>query len=96
MALVDIEKEKLEGRANEFDRSLGNYRGYNYSIDPYYFYLEDMPKSIVLSSLPHYSADYSKAFDKLKRALCILIFFIFMFSHWHLFEMYVQVYDKIL
>ena len=55
-----------------------------------------MPRSTVLSNLPHYSADYSKAFDKLKRALCIIIVFIFMFSYLHLFEMHGQVYDKLL
>jgi len=55
-----------------------------------------MPKSIVLLSLPHYFADYSKAFDKLKRALRIIIVFIFMFSYQQLFELYGQVYDKLL
>ena len=29
LGLMDIKKEQLEGRANELDRSLSNYRGYN-------------------------------------------------------------------
>jgi len=62
LGLVDIEKEKLERRANEVtdpkdDRSLGNYGGYNHSINSYDFFLKDMPRSIALSSLLHYSAD---------------------------------------
>ena len=96
VGLVDIEKEQVEGRANGFDRSIGNYRRYNRFINSYYFYVEDMPKSIVLSSLPYYSIDYSKAFDKLKRALCIIIVFVFMFSYKHLFELHEQAYDKLL
>ena len=32
LGLVDIEKEQLEGRSNEFDKSLRNYRGYNLSL----------------------------------------------------------------
>ena len=63
---MDIEKEQLEERTNEFDRSLSNYRGHNHSINFNYFYLEDIPRSIVLLNLPNYSIDYSKAFDKLK------------------------------
>ena len=61
---VDIEKEQLEGRANEFDKSLVNYRRYNRSISYCNFYQEDRPRSIALSSVPHYSVDYSKIFDK--------------------------------
>ena len=59
-------------------------------------YLEDMSKSIVLLSFPHYFVDYSKALDKLKRALCIIIEFMFMFSYLHWFEMPAQTYDKLL
>ena len=35
---VDIEKEQLEGKTDEFDKSLGNYRRYNRSISYCYFY----------------------------------------------------------
>ena len=55
LGLVGIEKKQPEERVNEFGRSLGNYKAYNPFIDFYYFYLEGMPRSIVLSSLPHYS-----------------------------------------
>jgi len=85
---VDIEKEQLKGSANEFDGSIANYRGYNCSINSYYFNLEDMSKSIDLPSLPYYSVDYSKAFDKLKRVICIVIVFIFMFSYLHSFKLH--------
>ena len=96
LSLVDMEKEQLERKTNEFDRSLGNYRGYNHCINSYYFYLEHMLRSIVLLSLPHYSANHIKAFNKLKKALFIIIVFIFIFSYLDLFEMHVQVYDKLL
>jgi len=46
LGLMDIEKEQLEGRLSEFDRSLGNYREYNCSINSFDFYLGDMPRSI--------------------------------------------------
>ena len=36
---VDIKTEQLNGMANEFDRFLGNYRGYNPSIDPRVLYM---------------------------------------------------------
>ena len=73
LVLMHIEKEQLEGRVNEFDRSLGNYRAYNCSIDSYNFYIKDMPRSIVLLSLPHHSTDYSKTFDKLQRHYALLL-----------------------
>ena len=67
-------------------RSLVNYRLYNHSINSYYLYLEDMTRSIILPSLPHYSVDYSMAFDKLKRTLCIIVVAIFphLNERWHL------------
>jgi len=66
LGLMDIVKDQLEGKDNEFDRPLDNSGAYNHSINSYYFYLEDIPRSIVLLNLPNYSIDYSKAFDKLK------------------------------
>jgi len=52
--LVDIEKEQLERGTIEFDSSLGNSRWYSCSINSYDFYLEELPKSIVVSSLDYY------------------------------------------
>ena len=68
---MDMKKEQLEGKANDLDRSLGDYGWYNRYINSYDFYLEDLYRSIALSSLHYYSSDYSNAFDKLNRALCI-------------------------
>ena len=99
MGLVDIVVEELQENVSKLSRSLGN-RGYNPSIDPYHCYSEDMPLSIILSSLPHYSVDYFKTFDKLKSALCISI--AFTFSYLHFCKMYeleckmcAQEYDKL-
>jgi len=69
--LRNIGKERPERRVNELDRSLGDYRGYNRSIGSYYFYLDNISKSIVLSSRPCYFVYYSKIFDRLKRELCM-------------------------
>jgi len=85
--------EELEGNVSKFGRSLGS-RGHKPSVDPCHFYLEDMPKSIVLSSLSHCSISYSKAFDKLKRALRTIV--VFTFCYMHFSKMYAQEYDKLL
>ena len=87
--------EKSLRNANNLDGSLDNCSRYNPSIDSHYFYPKDMFRNIILSSLPHYFADYSKAFDKIKRALHISVVFILMFSCLHFLKMYVQEYDKL-
>jgi len=78
--VVDILMQELQGNVSKCSRSLCS-KWYSHSFECYYFYLEDMPKSIVLSSLPHYSIGYSKAFDKLKGALCIIVVFTFSYLH---------------
>jgi len=62
-SIVDTMIEKLQWNVNKFNTSYGNYRWYNPSIKPYYFCLQDMPRSSVLLSSPYCSADYSKVFD---------------------------------
>jgi len=46
-----------------------------------------MPRSVILPNFPYCYIDYSKAFDNLKRELCLIVEFIFMFSYLLLFEM---------
>ena len=42
------------------------------------------------------STYYPKAFEKLKRVLCIIVVIIFIFSYLHLFGRHLQAYDKLL
>ena len=47
LSLVGIKVERVEGRVNEFYRSLGNYKWFNSFIDPYWLCLENMPKEVI-------------------------------------------------
>jgi len=49
--------------------SVGYFRGYDPSIDPYYTCLGDLPKKIMWTTFFNPSDDFSKAFDKVKRIL---------------------------
>ena len=42
MRLVDIEDNRLEGRVNEFYRSLGKYKWFNSLTDPYWLCLRKL------------------------------------------------------
>jgi len=49
-----------------FYESICEIRGYHPSFDPYYAYLEDMPKKVICSTFLDHAFDISMAFDKFK------------------------------
>jgi len=90
VGLVDIENDQLDGRVNEFYKSLGNHKWFSSLTDTYWLCLEDMPMKVMWTSLSHCFSDFLKAFDELKRAFAIVIAFLC------LFEMHAEAYDKLL
>ena len=86
----------LEGNEVDCYKSLGTFRGYDPFLDPYRLYLEGMPGKIMLIFAFDYSADFSKAFDKFRRALVNFLRFIFECFYLHLSELHAQVFDKLL
>jgi len=75
---------------------LGTFRGYDPSLDPYSLYLGSMPAKIMLPFAFDHSNDFSRAFDKFRRALTIMSRFLFKCSYSHSSELYAQVFDKLL
>ena len=63
----------LHGDVFDCIESLGIFRGYNPSLNPYSLYLESMPLKIMLITAFNFFTDFSKAFDKFKRALMIIL-----------------------
>jgi len=59
------------GNVVDYFESLGSSRGYAPFLDPYGQYLEDMPRKIMFTIAFDHSNDFSKAFDKFRRALII-------------------------
>jgi len=76
--------------------SLGTFRGYNPSLDPYSLYLENMPLKIMFITVFTSFTDLSKTFDKFRRALVIISAFLFKCSYSHSSEFHAQVFDKLL
>ena len=79
-----------------FHESLGDFRGYNPSLDPYYAHLEDMPSNIEWTTFFDYYFDFSMTFDKFKRELTLFAISLLVFSYLHHFEMHAQAHDKLL
>jgi len=52
--------------------SLGAFREYNLSLDPYSLNIKNMPEKIILTIAFDYSTSFSKAFDKSTRTLTII------------------------
>jgi len=80
MSLVnhhDMLKENLV----DCPESLGTFRGYDPSLDPYRLYLETMPAKIISTTVFNFSTDFSKAIDKFSRALTVIPIFMFKCSH---------------
>jgi len=88
--------DMLEGNEVECVESLGNFRGYDPSLNPYSLYLGNLPMKIMYTIAFDHSHDFSKAFDKLRRALTIISSFMFKCSYLHSFELHAQVFDKLL
>jgi len=76
--------------------SLGTFRGYDPSFDPYSSYLGSMPVKIMLTTKFNFFTDFSKAFDKFRRALTIISAFLLKYSYLHPSELHAQVFDKLL
>jgi len=79
-----------------YHESLGNIRGYNASLDPYYTYLEDVPRKIMWSTLFHHAFDFFMAFDEFKRPLTLFAQSFLVFSSSHNFKIHATTYDKLL
>jgi len=86
----------LEGNEIDCLDSLGTLRGYDPSLDPYILYLGSMPAKIMLTTTFNFFADFSKAFDKFKRALTLIPAFLFKCSYLHWSELHAQTFDKLL
>ena len=79
-----------------FPESLGNIRGYNSSLDPYYAYLEDAPRKIMWSTFFDNTFDFSMAFSKFMRPLTFFASSFVVLSYLLHLEIHVVTYDKLL
>ena len=85
----------LQGKEVDCIESLRTFRGYDPSLDPYSLYIGNMPVKILFSITFNHSTDFLKACDKFKRALTIVLEFIFKCSYSHSSELYARVFDKL-
>jgi len=85
----------LEGNEIDCMESLGTFRGYDPSLDPYNLYLENMPVKILFTIAFNHSKDFSKAWHTFKRAL-IISQFMFKCFYLHPSELRAQVFVKLL
>jgi len=95
MPSVDFH-DMLQGDVFDCRDSLDAFRGYNLSFDPYHLYLESVPLKIIFITAFHSFIDFSKAFDKFKRALTIISAFLFKCFYSHTSELHAQMFDKLL
>jgi len=86
----------LEGKTVDYTESLSTFRGYDPSLDTYILYPGNMLAKIMLKVAFNHSTNFSKAFNKFRRALIIISRFIFKFSYLHSSELHAQVHDKLL
>jgi len=84
----------LEGNGVDYLESLGTFRGYDPSLEPYRLYLEIMPVKIMSTTAFDFSTDFSKAIDKFRRALTVIPRFLFKCSYSHSFELHAQAFDS--
>jgi len=80
--------DMLEGSEIDCIDSLGTFKGNDPSLDPYTLYLRRMPVKIMLTTEFNLFTDFSKAFDKFRRALTIISAFLFKCSYLHPFELH--------
>ena len=73
----------LKGTLSDHIKSLGTFEGYNPPFDPFYDYLVDTPRKIILTTFFDHSSDFSKAYDTIMRALAIIDVSSLMFSYIH-------------
>jgi len=87
--------DMLEGNVFDCMQSLGTFRWYDPFLDPYNLYLGSMPAKILFTIAFNQSTDFSKACDKFRRALTIILRFMFKCSYSHSFELHAHVFDKL-
>jgi len=95
MLLADFH-DMLQGDVFDCMDSLGTFKGYSPSLDSYSLYLESMPLKIIFITAFTSFTDFSKAFDKLKRALTIILAFLFKCFYLHHSDLHAQMFDKLL
>jgi len=71
----------LSGNVYTF-MSLGNFSGYDATLDPYYIYLVDKPGKIMWNTFFDFSFDFSMAFSLIKRALTFFALILCMLSYY--------------
>ena len=76
--------------------SLGIFRGCDLSLDLYTLYLENMTAKIIMTTSFDYSTNFFKEFDKFRRALTIILRFMFKCSYSHSSELHAHVFNKLL
>ena len=76
--------------------SLGYFRGYDASFDPYCIYLVDKPRNILWNTFFAFSFDFSMAFTLINRALAFFALILFMLSYYHAYEPHAMGFDKLL
>ena len=88
--------DMLERNVFDYMQPLGTFRGCDLFLDPYNLYLGNMPMKIVFTIAFNHSTDFSKACDKFRRALTIILCFMFKFSYSHSFELHAHAFDKLM
>jgi len=69
----------LGGNVETFE-SLGNFSGYDATLDPYCINLVDKPRSIMWNTFFDFSFDFSMFFSLIKRALTFFVLILCMLS----------------
>ena len=85
----------LSGNADNY-ASLGYLRGYDPSIDPYYAYLDDLPRKITWTTFFSPFYDFSMGTDKVKRIPMPFGVVFIIASYLLFFELWSQEFDKLL
>jgi len=95
MSLVN-HHDVLKGNVIDCLEPPGTFKGYDPFLNPYRLYLESMPTKILLTIALDFSTDFSKAFDKFRRAFIGFRRFMFKCSYSHSSELHAQVFDKLM
>ena len=76
--------------------SLGNFSGYDASLDPYCIHLVDKPRKIMLNTFFDFSFDFSMALSLIKRSVIFFALILCTLSYCHACEPHAIVFDKLL
>jgi len=95
---LDYEDNMFNMLCGRVDNSmfLGFFSGYSASLDTYFMYLVDTPRTIMWNTFFDFSFDFSMAFGLLKRALTSFVMLIFILSYSQACEPNALVSDKLL